>query len=254
MISKVPSVDEVCIALCRMENFTMSKLLDHVLFMVTQAAMNDVPPRSNDEFGLVHASGEAIKQGKDIHIFRGSGTGLILEGLSGYTYQMQRSMDLPACKSFGTCRSNPCNRAVFVKPAPPNTVMATNTSSMKEMMAHLNLESSNSARLLSINSSSNNFMLRTFLSSTETVKVQEEKDDMIEGTFSNLRHSFSFQCVTKLQNFICCNQVGEMKRCFLSRRQTVASERGALVATSHQSSSGPTPQLCMLTSSIPCLS
>ena len=63
MISKVPSVDGVCIASCRIENFTMSMLLDDVIFMVTQGAMNDVPPRSNDEFGPVHALEEAIKQG-----------------------------------------------------------------------------------------------------------------------------------------------------------------------------------------------
>ena len=88
MISKVHSVDGVCITSCRMENFTMSMLLDNVIFMVSQAAMNDVPPRSNDEFGPVHALEKAIKQGKEIHIFLGSGTGLILEGPSGYTYQM----------------------------------------------------------------------------------------------------------------------------------------------------------------------
>ena len=102
--------------------------------------------------------------------------------------------------------------------------MATNDSSVKEIMAHLNLESSNAARLMSINSSSSNYMLRTFLSSTETVKVEELKDDMDKGAFSRLRHAFSFQCVTRLQNFICSNQVGEMKRVFLSKRQTVASE------------------------------
>ena len=66
----------------------MSILLDHVLFMVTQAAMNETPPhRGNDQYGPVHALEEALKQEKDIHIFLGSGTGLILEGPSGYTYQ-----------------------------------------------------------------------------------------------------------------------------------------------------------------------
>ena len=45
MISKVPSLDEVCIASCRMESFTMAMFLDHVIFMVTQTAMNDVPPK-----------------------------------------------------------------------------------------------------------------------------------------------------------------------------------------------------------------
>ena len=113
---------------------------------------------------------------------------------------------------------------VFIQPATHNTTMVTNVSSMKEMMAHLNLESANVARLMSINSSSSNFMLRTFLSSTETVKVEELKDDMAEGAFSRLMHALSFQCVTRLQNYISSNQVGDMKRAFMSRRQTVASE------------------------------
>ena len=142
---------------------------------------------------------EALKLGKDIHIFLGSGTGLILEGPSGYTYQMQRALDLTACKSFGTGKSNPFKRIVFAQPATHNTAMANNDSSMKEMMAHLNLESANSARLMSIHSSSTNLMLRTSLSSTETVKVQEEKDDIIEGTSSKLRHSFK---LIKLKDFV----------------------------------------------------
>ena len=64
-IAKVPSVDGVCIASCRMEGFTLSMLLDHILYMLTTAAMVKTEPRRADEFCPVHALQEAIKLGKD---------------------------------------------------------------------------------------------------------------------------------------------------------------------------------------------
>ena len=100
--------------------------------------------------------------------------------------------------------------------------MASNKSSVKEILAHLSVETS--ARLMSINPSNTNFKLRTFLSAKETVKVEEKKDDMEAGLFSQLRYAHNFQCVTQLQNFICSNQVGEMRRTYLSKMQTITSE------------------------------
>ena len=102
-------------------------LLDHTIFMVSQATINDTPPRSNDQFGPVHTLEEAIRLEKDIHVFLASGTGLILEGSSGYTYQMQRALDLIAFKSLGTDKSSPFKRVVFIQPTTPNTTMASNT-------------------------------------------------------------------------------------------------------------------------------
>ena len=67
---------------------------------------------------------------------------------------------------------------IFVQPCTNNTTRPDNKSSVKEMMAHLSVESTNTARLLSISSSSANFTLRTFLSATEKVKVEESKDDV----------------------------------------------------------------------------
>ena len=95
--------------------------------MVSQAAINKTPPRSNDQFSLVHALEEAIRLEKEIHVFLASGTGLILEGSSGYTYQMQRALDLIARKSLGTGKSNPFKRCVFTHPTTRNTTMAGNT-------------------------------------------------------------------------------------------------------------------------------
>ena len=62
------------------------------------------------------------------------------------------------------------------------------------------------------------------MSATETVKVEESKDDMDMGVFGELRHANTFQVVTKLHNFITSNQQSEMKRTNLNRRPTVTSE------------------------------
>ena len=74
------------------------------------------------------------------------------------------------------------------------------------MLAHLSVENTNTARLLSISSSCNNFTLRSFLSATETVMVEESREDVEEGLFNQLRHAHNFQVVTKLNNFITSNQ------------------------------------------------
>ena len=76
----------------------------------------------------------------------------------------------------------------------------------------MEIEMSNSARLLSLNSCSGNFQLKTFLSSTETVMVDEREEDKDE-----LRKWSSFQCVTKLKNYSNSTQVGEMQKCHLPR-------------------------------------
>ena len=81
----------------------------------------------------------------------------------------------------------------------------SNRSTMKEMMALLSIESTNMARLLSISSSNTDYTIRTVLSATETVKVEESKDDVDMGVFGELRHAHTFQVVTKLHNFITSN-------------------------------------------------
>ena len=127
--------------------------------MLTTAAIDNVEPRSNDPHGPVHALREAIRQNKEVHIFISSGTSLILEGPAGYSYAMQRALDLISCKSFGVGKHNLFRRMVFIQPCINNVKGPTNRSTMKEMMAHLSVESSNMARLLSISSSTVDFTL-----------------------------------------------------------------------------------------------
>ena len=117
-VAKVPNKDGMCIANCRLEGFTCSMLLDHIFHMLTTAAIADVEPRSNDPQGPVHALREAILLGKEVHIFISSGTSLILEGPAGYTYAMQRALDLTACKSFRVGKHNLFRRMILSSPAP----------------------------------------------------------------------------------------------------------------------------------------
>ena len=104
-------------------------------------AIDNIEARSNYPQGPVHALREAIMLGKEVHIFISSGTSLILEGPAGYTYAMQRALDLTACKSFGVGKHNLFRRMIFVQPCTNNTTRPDNKSSVKEMMAHLSVES-----------------------------------------------------------------------------------------------------------------
>ena len=91
-------------------------------------------------------------------------------------------------------------------------------------MAPLSIESTNMARLLSISSSTADYTLRTFLSATETIRIEESKDDLEPGVYCELRHAHSFQVVSKLHNFITSNQQGEMQRTILNKKPTYISE------------------------------
>ena len=103
-------------------------------------AIDNVEARSNYPQGPVHALREAIMLGKEVHIFISSGTSLILEG-PGYTYVMQRALDLTACKSFGAGKQNLFRRMIFFQPCTNNTTRPDDRSSVKEMMVHLSVES-----------------------------------------------------------------------------------------------------------------
>jgi hypothetical protein len=83
---------------------------------------------------------------------------------------------------------------------------------MKERLAMLDIKMANTARLISLNSSFGNYQLKTFLSATESVMVEElgeSKDD--------LRKWMTFQTVTKLKNYSTCTQVGESTKFHLSK-------------------------------------
>ena len=205
-------MDGVCICVIRHQDLSAAQLLTHTIWMLADAAECDVKPRSPDEHGACSVLQLAYEKGKDIHIFIASGTGLVSDQAAGTSYQMQRGLRLISNDKLGKGKSNLFKRLIFLQPAIPSILYPTEDTCTKEKLAMMEIEMSNAARLLSLNSSSGNFQLKTFLSATETVMVDELGEDK-----DDLRKWSSFQCVTKLKNWSTSTQVGEMQKCHLSR-------------------------------------
>ena len=104
---------------------------------------------------------------------------------------MQRGLRLISNDKLGKGKGNLFKRLIFLQPAIPSIPYPTASTSTKERVSMMEIEMLNSARLLSLNSCSGNFQLKTFLSSTETVMVDKREEDKDE-----LRKWSSSQCVT----------------------------------------------------------
>ena len=89
---------------------------------------------------------------------------------------------------------------VFLQPALPNISIPADKTPLREKMAKLEIEKSNMARLITLNSSVEDFNLKTFISATETVMVKEsgelnqEADCSLEATnYLDLRIKWEIQ-------------------------------------------------------------
>ena len=94
-------LDGVCICVIRYQDLSAAQLLTHTVWMLADAAENDVKPRSPDEHGACSVLQIAYDKGKDIHIFISSGSGLISDQASGTSYQMQRGLNLISSDKLG---------------------------------------------------------------------------------------------------------------------------------------------------------
>ena len=108
-----------------------------------------------------------------MHLFTCSGSGLISDQPSGTSFQMQRGLNLISSDKLGKGKTSVFKRIIFLQPAIPSIPYPTETTRMKERPAMLNIEMSNASRLLALNSCAGNYQLKTFLSSTESVMVEE---------------------------------------------------------------------------------
>jgi hypothetical protein len=189
--SMVPAMDGVCICVIRHQDMSAAQLLTHTIWLLADAADCEVRPRSPDEHGACTVVQLTYEKGKEIHIFIASGTGLVSDQAARTSYQMQRGLRLISNDKLGKGKSNLFKRLSFLQPAIPSIPYPTADTSTKEKLAMMEIEMSNSARLLSLNSCSGNFQLKTFLSATETVMVDEREEDNDE-----MRKWSSFQCVT----------------------------------------------------------
>ena len=132
-------------------------------------------PRSPDEHGACTVLQLAYEKGKEIHIFIASGTGLASDQAAGTSYQMQHGLRLISNDRLGKGKGNLFIRMIFLKPAIPSIPYPAADTCTREKVAMMEIELSNAARLLSLNSCSGNFQLKTFLSATETVMVEERE-------------------------------------------------------------------------------
>ena len=89
------------------------------MYLLTEAAIACKRARSPDAFGACEALQTALDQDKDIYLFMSSGTGLLMDMSSGYSYQMQRTLDLTSCNKFGGAKGSLFRRLVFLQPAIP---------------------------------------------------------------------------------------------------------------------------------------
>ena len=89
---------------------------------------------------------------------------------------------------------------------PPNNQMST-----AQQLALIDIECSNVARKLAINSSSSNGQLKTFLSATEGVGLDHDV-----STDCALREMVKFQCMTNLKNSTTNLSHGVLKPCHLA--------------------------------------
>jgi hypothetical protein len=210
--SMVPAMNGVCICVIRHQDLSAAQLLTHTIWMLADAAESNVKPRSADEFGAASALQVAYEREKEIHIFLTSGTGLVSDQAAGTSYQMQRGLRLISDDKLGRGKSSLFKRLIFLQPAIPSIDFAKEDTSIKDKLAIYEIEMSNAARLLALNSCAGNYQVKTFLSATETVMVASLGEDKDE-----LRLNMSFQCVTKLKNWSSPTQVGEMRKCHLSR-------------------------------------
>ena len=63
----------------RMQDLTMAQLIDHTIFLITEAALHGKRARSPDAHGACEVIKMALEQQKDKYLFFSSGTGLLID-------------------------------------------------------------------------------------------------------------------------------------------------------------------------------
>jgi len=102
------------VAVIRLQDLSMGQLIDLTIFKIVQAALSEKRARCNDEHGACEVIQQAIEKQKEIYLFLSSGTGLVIDQSGGYSYQIQRALDLVNCKSFGGARNGMFRRIIFL--------------------------------------------------------------------------------------------------------------------------------------------
>ena len=156
-------------------------------------------PVSADQFGALTLLHIALKRGTRITLFFSSGFGLTLEGAQGQTHAMARILQLCNAKEFIEGDKLLICHVIFPQPLIPILEKSNPAKTPAYNIPKYDLEAAIAARLLCLNSGSANKKLGTFISSTESVGIDENLtcSDSIRQAFS-----ISFQTRSIIQKLV----------------------------------------------------
>ena len=117
----------------------------------------------------------------------------------------------------------PIKMVTFLQPAIPYTPLPVETSTVTEMCYKLDIEMLSASRLISLNSSIIDSRLKTFVSQTEGI-MMNEVNDVITPHYQDLRTRTTFQTLTGLQNRSSGSNTGHMQKCSLNSKPTWMSQ------------------------------
>ena len=137
----------------------------------------------------------ALNRGTKVVLFFASGSGLTLEGPQGQTYAMARIMQLCCAIQFKEGERSLIHKVIFPQPLIPSVGKPDISKGPAYNIPKYELEAANAARLLCLNSSTADKKLATFISSTETVGV----DNNLTCT-DPIRQAMPFSSMTKLRS------------------------------------------------------
>jgi hypothetical protein len=134
----------------------------------------------------------AVLQGRQIHMFISSGTGLIADQAAGYTFQIQRALNLLSAECYGRGKEGVFKRVIFPQPLIPYVERPSKHLTAEQRIAKYELEITTTAWQLAINSSSGNYMLKTFLSATDVVGIESgiEYDEPVRKALEKFQHQY----------------------------------------------------------------
>lgn len=172
----IPPLEEYCITYVRMSNMSMMDLGLHTVWSIVNE-WSKHPKKSAvsaDQFGALTLLQIAFERRTRITLFFASGSGLTLEGAQGQTYAMARILQMCNAIQFEEGDISLIRHVIFPQPLIPSLEKPNPAKARSYNIPKYELEAANAAsRLLCLNSSSADKKLGTFISSTETVGLDD---------------------------------------------------------------------------------
>ena len=208
----VPPQDGDCFVTVRMANMSLIDLGTHTVWKIVNA-WSKTPKKyavSADEHGALTLLQMALKKGKRVILFFASGSGLTLEGAQGQTFAMQRILQLCNAKEIKVGDNSLIRHFILPYPWIPYITrpFTTHSKTVEANVPKYEIECTNAARLLLLNSSTKEKQLGNFLSSAETVGIGE---NLICG--DPIRQALSYSIILRLRNVPNTYQSSHITKC-----------------------------------------